>query len=75
MSGCNGVSWSRPSSVGSNAGLAALVVAARGERRLYRIPLRTGTAAVKRKLVRVSMQRDNLRWTAGGYLLLSSHTG
>lgn len=50
---------------------AALVVAAWGERKLYRIPLRTGNTAVKRKSVRVPLKPDNLRWTADGDLLLT----
>lgn len=51
----------------------AVVVAAWGERRLYRIPLHRGPRAggVAKKSVPVAMKPDNLRWTPEGRLLLT----
>jgi hypothetical protein len=49
---------------------AAPVVAASGRAQAAPDPPADRHAAVRRKSVRGSVQPDNLRWTAGGYLLL-----
>lgn len=51
----------------------SVVVAAWGERKIYRLPLRRGPRAAMRKKtsVSVSMKPDNLRWTAQGRLLFT----
>lgn len=51
---------------------AAVVVAAWGERMVYRIPLRRGVrGGVSKASASVPMKPDNLRWTADGRLLLT----
>ncbi|WP_457190520.1 hypothetical protein [Nocardioides sp. P5_E3] len=49
----------------------AVIVAAWGERKLYRIPLRRDIRSQTRTWVQVPMKPDNLRWTADGRLLLT----
>ncbi|MFC7361047.1 hypothetical protein [Nocardioides astragali] len=50
---------------------ASVVVAAWGERKVYRIPLRRGFAGNAKVSVSVPLKPDNLRWTADGRLLLT----